>query len=96
MLLRAIQLAAPIILSGRIVHLQGRDSVPLAGTWVIAHSVSESRQGPVDSMRSDAAGRFHFTIAHADSGAVYVVSARYMCVRARRSPMQCCSPPARS
>ncbi len=44
---------------------------------VVAHSVSERKQGPVDSMKSDARGRFHFRVAHPDSGAAFVVSAKW-------------------
>lgn len=56
---------------------RGADSVPLAGTWVVAHAVGAERQGPLDSARSDAAGRFRFRVARPESATVYLVSARY-------------------
>ena len=69
--------AQAVDLTGRLVRVRGRDSLPLGNVMVVAHSVSERKQGPVDSMRSDARGRFHFRVAHPDSGAAFVVSARW-------------------
>lgn len=51
--------------------------MPAAGLFVVAHRMSAARQGPFDSLRSGANGQFRFTIARPDSGAVYLVSARY-------------------
>jgi hypothetical protein len=39
--------------------------------------VSLARQGPIDSTRSDAAGRFRFRVAEPESAAMYVVSTRH-------------------
>ncbi len=64
-------------LSGRARHVTARDTVPAAGLMVVAHAVSQAKQGPIDSMRTDAAGRFHFRVARPDSSAVYVVSASW-------------------
>jgi hypothetical protein len=67
----------PLVLAGRAVVVRGTDTSALAGVFVVAHRVGARQQGPVDSMRSDPAGRFRFRVAQPDSGAVYVLSARY-------------------
>lgn len=67
----------PLQLAGRVVRVRGADSTALRGAWVVAHQVSLSRQGPIDSARSDGAGRFRFRVARPDSSSVYVVSTRH-------------------
>ena len=61
--------------------LGGRDSVPLPGTWAVLHRVTREAGGPVDSVRTDAAGRYRIRVPRArgavDSSAVYVVSTWY-------------------
>ncbi len=69
--------AQSFTLAGRARHVTARDTVPAAGLMVVAHAVSQTKQGPIDSMRADAAGRFHFRVARPDSSAVYVVSASW-------------------
>jgi len=63
------------------VLLGGRDSVPLPRTWAVLHRITRDAGGPVDSVRTDAAGRYRISLprprAAADSGAVYVVSTWY-------------------
>ncbi len=71
------QVTAPLVLAGRAVHVSGRDTTPLAGAVVVAHHIGVRDQGPLDSLRSDAAGRFRFRIASPDTAAMYVVSTRY-------------------
>ena len=67
----------PLVLAGRVVRVRGADSVPLAGVFVVAHRVGTEQQGPIDSLRSDARGRFSFRIARPDTGSMYVVSTLY-------------------
>jgi hypothetical protein len=67
----------PLVLAGRVVRVKGADSLPLPGIRIVAHRVGTSRQGPVDSLRSDARGRFSFRLARPDTGAMYVVSTLY-------------------
>jgi len=66
-----------VTVSGRVL-LGGRDSVPLRGTWAVLHRVTRQSAGPIDSVRTDATGRYRMQLprprAAADSGAVYVVS----------------------
>jgi len=68
---------APLVLAGRVVRVRGLDSVPLAGVRVVEHRVGTDRQGPLDSLASDARGRFSFRVARPDTAAMYVVSTRY-------------------
>jgi len=66
-----------VTVSGRVL-LGGRDSVPLARTQVVLHRVTRDTGGPIDSIRTNAAGRYQMRLARprstADSAAVYVVS----------------------
>jgi len=67
----------PLTLAGRVLRVRGADSVPLPGIRVVAHRVGTDRQGPLDSIRSDARGRFSFRVARPDTGVMYVVSTLY-------------------
>jgi hypothetical protein len=67
----------PLVLAGRAVRVAGRDTTALAGALIVAHHIGQRVQGAVDSLRSDAAGRFRFRIARPDTGAMYVVSTLY-------------------
>ena len=55
----------------------GQDTIPLANAWVVLHKVTRERGGPVDSMRSDARGRYRIELRKPDSSGVYVVSVWY-------------------
>ena len=67
-------------MSGRVL-LGGRDSVPLARAPVVLHRVTRDTGGPIDSVRTDASGRYRMRLprprAAADSAAVFVVSTMY-------------------
>jgi len=74
----AAQARGPFVLAGRALRVTlGGDSVPLAGAYVVGHHVGAQGQGPVDSVRSDAAGRFRVPVVRPDTGGLYVVSTRY-------------------
>jgi hypothetical protein len=74
----AAQARGPLVLAGRVLRVAlGGDSVPLAGTFVVGHHVGAQGQGPLDSVRTDAAGRFRIPVARPDTGGLYVVSSRY-------------------
>jgi hypothetical protein len=72
--------AQSVNVSGRVL-VGGRDSAPLAGNWAVLHRVTRDAGGPIDSVRTDAAGRYRIRLPRprtaADSGAVYVVSTWY-------------------
>jgi hypothetical protein len=54
-----------------------RDGTPLAGRWVVLHRVTMREGGPIDSVRSGAAGQWRLRVPAIDSQAIYVVSAMY-------------------
>ena len=66
--------------TGRVL-LGGRDSVPLRSAWAVLHRVTRDTGGPIDSVRTDGAGRYQMRLPRprsaADSAAVYVVSTWY-------------------
>ena len=63
-----------VSVSGRVLR-GGSDTVPLANTWVVLHKVTRDGGGPVDSVRSDARGRYRLLLSRPDSTGVYVISA---------------------
>lgn len=62
--------------SGRVLR-GGRDTVPLANAWVVLHKITRETGAPIDSVRSDARGRYRLLLRQTDSASVYVVSAWY-------------------
>ena len=61
---------------GLVARLVAGDTVPLARARVVLHRLTATRQGPVDSVLSDAAGRFQFRIG-ADTSALLLTSSRH-------------------
>ncbi|HKU60618.1 MAG TPA: hypothetical protein VJQ44_05320, partial [Gemmatimonadales bacterium] len=68
--------AAQARAAGVVVRAEASDSVPVPGVRVVLHRVGQMEQGPIDSTAADGAGRFRFRF-RADSGAVYLLSARF-------------------
>jgi hypothetical protein len=65
-------------IAGRVFVLRDGRDVPLGGVWVTLHRVSPASAGPVDSVRSDARGRFAFRVHDVLDGAgAYFVSAAW-------------------
>jgi len=52
----------------------GRDTVPLVHAWVVLHRLARDAAGPLDSVRSDAQGRYRMTLRSPDSTSAYAVS----------------------
>lgn len=51
---------------------------PVSGAWVVLHRVGPDRAGPLDSVQSDARGRYSFKYARTGSAdAIYFVSASH-------------------
>jgi len=51
---------------------------PVSGAWVVLHRVGPDRSGPLDSLQSDAGGRYRFEYLRSGSeDAVYFVSAMH-------------------
>jgi len=67
----------PVSVSGRVLLGRARDTVPLANAMVVVHHVTRENAGPVDSMRSDARGRYRIELRNPDSSGAYVVSVWY-------------------
>jgi len=72
--------------AGRVERARDGRASPVTGATVVLHRVSAVAQGPIDTTRSDAAGRFAFRYA-ADTGAVYLVSARYAGIEYFAAPL---------
>jgi len=62
-----------VSVSGRVLR-GGRDTVPLGNTWVVLHRLARDAAGPLDSVRSDARGRYRITLRSPDSTSAYAVS----------------------
>jgi len=62
-----------VSVSGRVLR-GGRDTVPLANAWVVLHRLARDAAGPIDSVRSDARGRYRVTLRRPDSTSAYAVS----------------------
>jgi hypothetical protein len=60
--------------SGRVVRVAEGDTAGVAGRWVVLHAVTLSTGGPVDSQRTDPAGRFRLRAPALDTAASYLVS----------------------
>jgi hypothetical protein len=59
---------------GRVVR--GPAATAMAGTMVVLHRIGRTGQGPMDSVRTDAAGYFLFHFP-ADTASLYILTARY-------------------
>jgi hypothetical protein len=66
-------LSQAVSVSGRVLR-GGRDTVPLGNAWVVLHRLSREAAGPLDSVRSDARGRYRMTLRRPDSTSAYAIS----------------------
>ena len=71
-----VRLVAQAVAAGRVVRPEADDSVAVPGARVVLHRVGQMEQGPVDSTVAGPGGAFRFRF-RADSGVVYLLSARY-------------------
>lgn len=79
----------PREVDGKIVHAVGRNTTPLVGVWATLHRVGKDRSGPLDSVRTDATGRFTMRYrADGDSTALYFVSTNYSGIAYFTSPLR--------
>ena len=58
----------------------------MPGVRVVLHRIGQARQGPLDSTRSDARGRFYFGY-RADTAAFFLASARYSGIEYFSAPL---------
>lgn len=62
-------------MQGTVVRVSGTGSFPVPGEWVVLHRVGADRAAPLDSIRTDAAGRYAFRYqTSGDRRAVYFAS----------------------
>lgn len=77
------------IAEGRVRRPGDQRPEPVAGQWVVLHRVGTDRAGPLDSIRSDAAGRFRFRYRRSGSpDALYFVSSTYRGIAYFSSPLR--------
>jgi len=55
----------------------GRDTVAVANAVVVLHRMASANAGPIDSVRTDAHGRYRLALRNPDSTSGYVVSVWY-------------------
>lgn len=73
---------------GRVVRGTRTAAEPVARTWVVLHRVGTDRAAPLDSMRTDAAGRYAFRYrTSGDPDAVYFTSSVYAGIAYFTSPL---------
>ncbi len=68
---------APRSVSGRVVRPGVDGSVPVPGTWVTLHRVGPDSSGPLDSVRTNASGRYAFRYQPFGTDAVYFASSMF-------------------
>jgi len=56
------------------VALGGAAARPAGGRWAVLHRIAMEGQGPIDSVRTDARGRYALRLGIIDSSAIYLVS----------------------
>ncbi len=81
--------AKPRSVQGRIVRPGEKGPITVPGVWVVLHRVGADRQGPLDSVRSSAAGSY--ALRYTPSGrndALYFVSVRYAGIAYFSSPLR--------
>ncbi|HKW46157.1 MAG TPA: carboxypeptidase-like regulatory domain-containing protein [Gemmatimonadaceae bacterium] len=79
----------PRIVDGVVMHGEPKGPHPIAGVRVVLHRVGPDRAGPLDSVLTDARGRYHFRyVPSGSSEAVYFVSASYDGIAYFSTPLQ--------
>lgn len=69
---------APREARGIVQRVSGKGEVPVAGNWVVLHRVGKDVAAPVDSVRTDAGGRFAFRYRPSgDTAALYFIASSY-------------------
>jgi hypothetical protein len=79
--------AQGLAIVGRVVH-GGRGEAPVAGRWAVLHRVTQQGGAPLDSVRTDAAGRFRFTLRSVDTTALYLASTEWHSIGYFSSPVR--------
>jgi hypothetical protein len=84
-----IRVPIPSTVEGRVTRPRLRALGPVGGAWVTIHRVGPDTAGPLDSMRTNGDGRFHFKYLRTGrADAVYFVSASYDGIAYFSRPLQ--------
>lgn len=75
-LLPSLAAQQTVVTGGRVVRIQGRDTLGVAAAKVILHRVARTAQGPIDSTTAGRHGEFRFRF-RPDTSAVYLLSSGY-------------------
>jgi hypothetical protein len=63
---------------GVVERITAKGELPLRDTWVVLHRIGKDLAAPIDSIRTDAAGRFVFRYhATGDTSALYFIATSY-------------------
>src|SRR5262249_48112513 len=74
----ATQTPAPRTVDGVVMRGEAKGPKPITGVRVVLHRVGPDKAGPLDSMLTDAGGKYHFRYVPSGSDeAIYFVSASY-------------------
>lgn len=65
------------VVQGTVVRSVGESTVPVSNVWVVLHRVGRDTAAAVDSVRSDARGRYSIRRAVAEDSAVFFASTAY-------------------
>jgi hypothetical protein len=77
----------PARAGGRVVRLVRGDTVPIALVPVVLHRIARSEQGPIDTVRADARGRFQARFT-SDTTVLYLLSVRYQGIEYFSAPLR--------
>lgn len=77
----------PAVITGRVLRPGATDTGFVAGVRIVLHRVATELQGPIDSVVSAADGGYRFRYVP-DTGAVYLLSARYRGIEYFSQPLQ--------
>lgn len=81
--------AQPNYVEGRVLLVSGREELPLPDVWVALNRVAEDGAGVLDSMRTDADGRYRFTYRRTgDPAAIYFTDVRHAGVAYFTDPLR--------
>jgi len=84
---QALEALAPRTVSGRVVRPGRTGMVTVSRVWVTLHRVAADSSGPVDSVRTDANGRYSMRYTPIGGDAVYFASSMYSGVAYFTAPL---------
>src|SRR5213075_2458289 len=74
---------------GKVQLAKRSGPVPVANLWVVVHRIGPDRSGPLDSARTNAAGKYDVRFkASGDAAAMYIAVASYHGIAYITSPLR--------